>query len=69
MTRGLICSIKAARLDSDAAISFAVSFAVLLFEPHTAMPPRNEATEAAMKPEIRPDCTYQRRGQNQPPAG
>jgi hypothetical protein len=33
MTRGLICSIKTARSDSAAAISFAVSFAVLLFEP------------------------------------
>jgi hypothetical protein len=50
MTRGLICSIRAARSDSAAVIAFAVSFAVLLFEPHATMPPRNEATEAAMSP-------------------
>jgi hypothetical protein len=31
MTRGLICSIKPARFDSAAVISFAASFAVLVF--------------------------------------
>ena len=39
-TRGLICSIRAPRFDSAAVISFAVSFAVLRFEPHTTMPPK-----------------------------
>jgi hypothetical protein len=47
MTRGLMCSISAARSDSAAASSFIASFAVLLFEPHTtetgaAKSPRSE---------------------------
>ena len=49
MARGLICSIRAARSDSAAAISFVASFAVLLFEPHTTMPPSHYATAVAIR--------------------
>ena len=49
MTRGLMCAMRAARSDSAAASSFAASFAVLLFEPHTTMPPSNEATAAGCR--------------------
>jgi hypothetical protein len=44
ITRGLIISISAARSASAAISSFAASFEVLRFEPHTTMPPRNPAT-------------------------
>ena len=49
-TRGLICSIRAARSNSAAASSFVASFAVLVFEPHATMPPSNNETAAAMSP-------------------
>ena len=48
--RGLMRSIRAARSVSAAASSFVASFAVLLFEPHTTMPPSNNETAAAMNP-------------------
>jgi hypothetical protein len=38
MTRGLSCSIRAARFDSAAASSFVASFAVLAFEPDATTP-------------------------------
>ena len=50
MTRGLSCSIRAARFDSAAASSFVASFAVLEFEPHATMPPSNNDTAAAISP-------------------
>ena len=68
MTRGLMCSISAARSDSAAASSFIASFAVLLFEPHTTMPPSNNETAAAKSPRSERDYTDQHRGQNKPPA-
>src|SRR5262249_54329654 len=49
-TRGLMYSISAAGSDSAAASSFVASFAVLLFDPHTTMPPSNNVTDAAMNP-------------------
>ena len=49
-TRGLICSIRTPRLVSAAASSFVASFAVLLFEPHTTIPPSSKATAAAKNP-------------------
>jgi hypothetical protein len=50
MTRGLSCSIRAARFDSAALSSFVASFAVLVFEPHATMPPSNNEAAAAMSP-------------------
>ena len=50
ITRGSIVSISAARSASAAANSFAASFAVLPFEPHTTTPPSNAATAAAIAP-------------------
>ncbi len=47
-TRRSIFSINAARFASAAANSFAASFAVLQFEPHTTIPPSNAATAAAL---------------------
>jgi hypothetical protein len=49
-TRRLIVSISATRSASAAASSLAASFAVLLFEPHTTMPPSNAATAPAIVP-------------------
>jgi hypothetical protein len=47
---GLIIVIRAVRSASASAISFAASFAVLRFEPHTTMPPNNADTAAAIIP-------------------
>src|SRR5271169_2136143 len=47
---GLIIVIRAVRSASATAISFAASFAVLRFEPHTTMPPNNADAAAAIIP-------------------
>jgi hypothetical protein len=69
MTRGLSCSIRAARFDSAAASSFVASFAVLEFEPHATMPPSNNDTAAAISPRSDQDCAQQHPRQKETPTG
>ena len=63
-----MCSISIARSDSAATNSFVASFAVLLFEPQTTIPPNNNETAAAMRPRSDWITTDLHSGQNNSPS-